>query len=125
MNINDVKYNKSEKMISENKNIRTEIKGLGPEIRVLRKSRISVTNERIIISQKSLFGSYIVQFIIWLDKPDNEKIHLLKGFSEISVSKNNINEISVKRKIITEINFDNTLKYIRIFLEKEKLFLKK
>ncbi len=112
-------------MISENKNIRTEIKGLGPEIRVLRKSRISVTNERIIISQKSLFGSYIVQFIIWLDKPDNEKIHLLKGFSEISVSKNNINEISVKRKIITEINFDNTLKYIRIFLEKEKLFLKK
>ncbi len=122
MNVKQIKFNKTEKIISENLDIRVEIQGLGPTIRVLRKSKISVTTERIIISQKALFGSnYIIQYIIWFKK-NIENIHFKKGITEISVSPKNINKISLKGKIITELNFNDILiKYIRIFVEKDKL----
>ncbi len=123
MKTNEITYNENEQIITTNQNIKVEIKGLGPTIKVFKKCKIIVTNERISISQKMLFSSkYIVQYIIWFGKSDINK-YTLKGMIETSMQENKINEIDYKGKKITELYINNKfIEYIRIFAPKDILF---
>ncbi len=118
MNLDKIKYYKNETIVSDNLKIKVEIKGIGPQTTVLPKSRIILTNERIIISQKALFRSkYFVKYIIWFESSENRKTHHGFGITELIVEKNDIKEISENKKTISELKFkDKYVRFIKIFI---------
>lgn len=125
MKVKDIKYLTDEQEnINAHENIKVEIKGLGPTIRVLRKCKIIVTNKRIFIAQKMLFSSkYLVQYIIWYNNSKSEKIHFTRGLIETNISENGIKELNFKEKKIIELIINNKfLENIKIFMPKDKLF---
>ena len=125
MKISDIKYDKNENIIADYKNVKVEIKGIGPSIRVLNKCRIIVTGERLFIAQKLLFSAkHIVQYIIWLTDTDKEKLHFTKGITETGITEKGVKELDYKGNKITELSVNNNfIKYIRIFINRDNLFM--
>ncbi|MCP4133757.1 MAG: hypothetical protein GY754_22505 [bacterium] len=54
--LDKVEYGDDESIIAEFDGLRVESKGMGPQTTVFLKSKVIITNQRVIIGQKMLFG---------------------------------------------------------------------
>jgi hypothetical protein len=81
--LKDVKYNTDEQFLSDILKIKVESYGHGPQQTIFPNCKITLTNKRIIISQKILWkNKYRVHYFIWID---NEQIvsTINKGMIEL------------------------------------------
>lgn len=116
MKIHEIKYVESENKINELINIRVEMKGVGPTIQVLGKTKIIVTNKRLIIGQKILFSSkYLIRYIVWFDSAMKQKFKFGAGSMETSIAPADITQIEKKEKQITCIKPGGAIDYLHIF----------
>jgi len=107
--LKDITYNTDEKILIEILKTKVESYGIGPSQKVFPNCKITLTNQRIIISQKMLWKEkYRVHYFVWIN---NEQ--------ELSTLKNGMLELSYSKE---ESRFDNEE---FIIIPKNKIFIKK
>ncbi|MCB1175088.1 MAG: hypothetical protein KDK39_16055 [Leptospiraceae bacterium] len=104
--------------------VRVEMKGAGPSIVVIRKARLLVTNERLIVAQKVLFSKkYQIRYMLWFDPAKTEQLHFLSGAIETGIRRDQIQPLELPEKVITEIRPGGSFDWLRLFVLPEQLRL--
>jgi|GEM_PF-6714694 len=123
-----LQYDENEEILYEEKGIKIYSKSSGPDQLFLVNCKIILTNLRIIILQKFLFGDkYKIHYIIWFN--DNEKSFSLKdGIVHFKITGKELllKEKNNKKFIeITPVDTYGLVRYIEVYLNNPEEFIRK
>ena len=112
--LDKVRYSESEEIIEEFNDIEVLASGMGPEATVFKKSKIVLTNQRLIFGQKMLGrDSYVLRYFV-LFRDDIPGFKLVRGIVQLKIAAGDFSWNEPAKKLMLKPRESNWVNQIEL-----------